>query len=304
MSAKHPIIAVTGSSGAGTTSVTRTFNWIFRRERINAVLVEGDSFHRYDRLEMKRRWPRRPRAAISTSVTSGPPNNLFEELEALFRGYGESRTRQDPPLPAQREGSGSRTGRSRAPSPTGRTISEGTDLLVLRRTARRRGDPGGERRTARRSHHRRGAHHQPRMDPEAAPRPRDARLLDRGGGGHGPAPHARLRELHLPAILADPHQFPARAHGGYLQSLHCALHSDGGRELRGHPLQQPEGDRFSVSSVHDSRLVHVAAEYHRVPGRKDGARDAAHPDADDLEAHGCAPPRPGAQPARVPIGTA
>ena len=49
MSAKHPIIAVTGSSGAGTTSVTRTFNWIFRRERINAVLVEGDSFHRYDR---------------------------------------------------------------------------------------------------------------------------------------------------------------------------------------------------------------------------------------------------------------
>ena len=42
MSAKHPIIAVTGSSGAGTTSVTRTFNWIFRREHINAVLVEGD----------------------------------------------------------------------------------------------------------------------------------------------------------------------------------------------------------------------------------------------------------------------
>jgi phosphoribulokinase len=55
MSAKHPIIAVTGSSGAGTTSVTRTFNWIFRRERIKAVLVEGDSFHRYDRLEMKER---------------------------------------------------------------------------------------------------------------------------------------------------------------------------------------------------------------------------------------------------------
>ena len=41
MSAKHPIIAVTGSSGAGTTSVTRTFNWIFRRERINAALRRG-----------------------------------------------------------------------------------------------------------------------------------------------------------------------------------------------------------------------------------------------------------------------
>ena len=53
MSARHPIIAVTGSSGAGTTSVTRTFNWIFRREGVNAVLVEGDSFHRYNRNEMK-----------------------------------------------------------------------------------------------------------------------------------------------------------------------------------------------------------------------------------------------------------
>ena len=51
MSAKHPIIAVTGSSGAGTTSVTRTFNSIFRRERIKAVLIEGDSFHRYDRTD-------------------------------------------------------------------------------------------------------------------------------------------------------------------------------------------------------------------------------------------------------------
>ncbi len=29
------------------------FNRIFRRERINAVLVEGDSFHRFDRAEMK-----------------------------------------------------------------------------------------------------------------------------------------------------------------------------------------------------------------------------------------------------------
>jgi len=46
MSARHPVIAVTGSSGAGTTSVTRTFQWIFRRERIDAAIVEGDSFHR------------------------------------------------------------------------------------------------------------------------------------------------------------------------------------------------------------------------------------------------------------------
>ena len=53
MSAKHPIISVTGSSGAGTTSVRRTFEHIFRREEIAAAFVEGDAFHRYDREEMR-----------------------------------------------------------------------------------------------------------------------------------------------------------------------------------------------------------------------------------------------------------
>ena len=53
MSARHPIIAITGSSGAGTTSVTRTFENIFRREKVHAAVVEGDAFHRYDRIEMK-----------------------------------------------------------------------------------------------------------------------------------------------------------------------------------------------------------------------------------------------------------
>jgi phosphoribulokinase len=53
MSERHPIIAITGSSGAGTTSVTRTFENIFRREGVNAAIIEGDSFHRHDRTEMK-----------------------------------------------------------------------------------------------------------------------------------------------------------------------------------------------------------------------------------------------------------
>ena len=42
MSELHPIIAITGSSGAGTTSVTRTFSNMFRRERVNAAIIEGD----------------------------------------------------------------------------------------------------------------------------------------------------------------------------------------------------------------------------------------------------------------------
>ena len=53
MSARHPIIAITGSSGAGTTTVTTTFQQIFRREGVRAAIVHGDAFHRYDRDEMR-----------------------------------------------------------------------------------------------------------------------------------------------------------------------------------------------------------------------------------------------------------
>lgn len=89
MSAKHPIISVTGSSGAGTTSVRRTFEQIFRREKISAVFIDGDAFHRYNREEMK--------AAMAQAAASGNPNlshfgeeaNLLEELELLFKTYGE-----------------------------------------------------------------------------------------------------------------------------------------------------------------------------------------------------------------------
>jgi phosphoribulokinase len=92
MSAKHPIIAVTGSSGAGTTSVTRTFNWIFRREKIHAALVEGDSFHRYDRAEMKTKLAEAAARGNNHFSHFGPENNLFKELEDLFRTYGETGT--------------------------------------------------------------------------------------------------------------------------------------------------------------------------------------------------------------------
>ena len=90
MSAKHPIIAVTGSSGAGTTSVTRTFNWIFRREQINAAIVEGDSFHRHNRLEMKKMMEEAAARGDNHFSHFGPENNLFKELEELFRHYGET----------------------------------------------------------------------------------------------------------------------------------------------------------------------------------------------------------------------
>jgi phosphoribulokinase len=90
MSVKHPIIAVTGSSGAGTSSVTRTFQWIFRREGINAAVVEGDAFHRYDRAGMKAAMAEAARAGNDHFSHFGPEANLFETLEGLFRGYGEN----------------------------------------------------------------------------------------------------------------------------------------------------------------------------------------------------------------------
>ncbi|MDE2306198.1 MAG: phosphoribulokinase [Gammaproteobacteria bacterium] len=90
MSTTHPIIAVTGSSGAGTTSVTRTFNWIFRREGINAAIVEGDSFHRYNREEMKAKMAEASARGDQHLSHFGPENNLFKELEETFRVYGET----------------------------------------------------------------------------------------------------------------------------------------------------------------------------------------------------------------------
>ena len=90
MSILHPIIAITGSSGAGTTSVTKTFQHIFRREKINAAIVEGDSFHRFNRAEMKTAMQDAAQSGNAHFSHFGPEANLFEELEALFRGYGES----------------------------------------------------------------------------------------------------------------------------------------------------------------------------------------------------------------------
>jgi phosphoribulokinase len=92
MSVKHPVIAVTGSSGAGTTSVTRSFQHIFRREKLNAAIIEGDSFHRYDRKDMKAKIAEFNKAGDANFSHFGPEANLLGELENLFKTYGESGT--------------------------------------------------------------------------------------------------------------------------------------------------------------------------------------------------------------------
>ena len=80
MSQSHPIIAVTGSSGAGTATVMNSFAHIFRREGIRPQVIEGDSFHRYDRVEMRER-VRRADAGEGPQISHfGPESNLLGEL--------------------------------------------------------------------------------------------------------------------------------------------------------------------------------------------------------------------------------
>ncbi|MGB0682517.1 MAG: phosphoribulokinase [Magnetovibrionaceae bacterium] len=94
MSEKHPIIAITGSSGAGTSTVTNTFQQIFRRENVDSVIIEGDSFHRFDRQTMKAEMEARLDAGDMTFSHFGPESNELEELEGLFKSYAETGTGQ------------------------------------------------------------------------------------------------------------------------------------------------------------------------------------------------------------------
>jgi phosphoribulokinase len=96
MSAQHPIITITGSSGAGTTSVKRIFEQIFRREKVEAAFIEGDAFHRFDRVAM--------RAKVADEEKRGNPNfthfhaeanelDLLDEVMAEYGRFGTGRTR-------------------------------------------------------------------------------------------------------------------------------------------------------------------------------------------------------------------
>lgn len=90
MSQKHPIVAVTGSSGAGTSTVKHAFEHIFIRENITPVIIEGDSFHRYDRAAMKDAMAKAEAEGNDHFSHFGPEANLFDKLEDLFTTYGET----------------------------------------------------------------------------------------------------------------------------------------------------------------------------------------------------------------------
>jgi phosphoribulokinase len=88
MSKRFPIIAITGSSGAGTTTVKDTFEKIFKREEISAAFIEGDAFHKYDRLGMKEKIAEEDAGGNRNFSHFSPEANELELLEALFEEYG------------------------------------------------------------------------------------------------------------------------------------------------------------------------------------------------------------------------
>lgn len=81
MSKRHPIISITGSSGAGTSTVRRTFEQIMHREKITAATIEGDAFHRYNRVDMRGAMAEETKKGNLRFSHFGPDANLFEKLE-------------------------------------------------------------------------------------------------------------------------------------------------------------------------------------------------------------------------------
>jgi len=90
MSILHPVVAVTGSSGAGTSTVKTAFEHILYREGVTSTVVEGDSYHRYDRVSMKKQMEKETEKGNHHFSHFGPDANMFDEIGELFKTYGES----------------------------------------------------------------------------------------------------------------------------------------------------------------------------------------------------------------------
>ncbi len=90
MSHKHPIIAVTGASGAGTEPVRTAFEHLFWREKVKVTTLDGEAFHRFTREEMKREVEKSRKKGGRAISHFGPEGNILDKLEAVFREYGET----------------------------------------------------------------------------------------------------------------------------------------------------------------------------------------------------------------------
>jgi phosphoribulokinase len=90
MSIKHPVVAITGSSGAGTTTVKDAFEHIFFRQKITPLVVEGDSFHSLDRAAFKVAVSKAEGEGNNFFSHFGPEANHFDKIAETFKSYGDS----------------------------------------------------------------------------------------------------------------------------------------------------------------------------------------------------------------------
>jgi len=90
MSRKHPVVVVTGSSGAGTTTAKRAFEVIFRRENITAAVIEGDSLHSLDRMAFRAAAAEASKNGHNSFSHFGPEANHFDKIEEMFKTYGDT----------------------------------------------------------------------------------------------------------------------------------------------------------------------------------------------------------------------
>jgi phosphoribulokinase len=275
MSKKHPVVVVTGSSGAGTTTVKRAFEHIFTREKLSAAVIEGDSMHSLGRVEFKEAMKKAEAAGNHSFSHFGPEANDFEGLANMFKTYGETGAgkkryyiHSDEEAAAAQRPSRHQPEAGRVhpwedmPANTDMLFYEGLHGLVVtdKVDMAKHVDLG----------RRRGARRQPGMDPEDPPRRRRARLFRRGHRRHHPAPHAGLRELRDAAVLPHRHQLPARAPGRHLQPVHRPRHPDPGRVPGGGAFPQSQGRRFPLLPVHDPESFMSRPNNLVVPGGKMG----------------------------------
>lgn len=233
MSAKHPVIAVTGSSGAGTTTTSVAFRKIFQQLNIRAAELEGDSFHRYTRPEMDAAI-RKARDLGRHISYFGPEANDFGLLQQSFIDYGKNGTGRsrkylhtyDEAVPYNQV-PGTFTPWEPLPAPTDVLFYEGCTAAWSPITMTWPNTSICWSAWCRSS---------TRVDSETDPRHRRARPLSRSSDGFGGAFDGRLHQLHHAAVLAHPHQLPARADGGHLQPVRRQGDSLTGRKLRGDPL--------------------------------------------------------------------
>ena len=197
MSKQHPIVAVTGSAGAGTTTVRHAFSDIFRRQGISAQFVKGDSFHRYGPAEMEQRIAESSQRGHPISFF-GPEANHFDKLENLFQQYaangnGELRCY------VRDEADAKRFGLAVGGFTPWRKVDKGTDLLFYE------GMHGGA-----------AAHTWIRRKVNPAHLPQGKERRGRGGKGMNAAQHVDLLIGVVPAVNLE-----------WIQKIHRDCSRDG-----------------------------------------------------------------------------